>query len=209
MAALAMASALSGCAGWDPEVRARERATETLSCREVQSTKVGEYLYDVEGCGRRVRILCSSGAMDPVCVAVRSPGHEGIEAAHTAGGEEEMPDTRTALVVPPAEPTSDPATSDAELGPALAVAAPPAGDSGPALEADVRAAIDARGAVVLACLDVPLATVVVSCTPTGHTVELRAREGQTVDPSDAGCVSHALRELPRCEGRIVHVIEAR
>ncbi len=76
-----------GCAGWDPEARARDQAREWLDCEEVALESVGESAYRASGCGRTLGVACTTSTNEPYCTRVRIASAGGEESGARAGAE--------------------------------------------------------------------------------------------------------------------------
>lgn len=113
---------IQGCAGWEPEARARDQAREWLECDEVALEPVGESAYRATGCGRTLGVACATSTNEPHCTRVRIA---------SAGGD---------------EPASPPAPVQG------AVATETAVENETETDSQLRATLDARREDVLACV---------------------------------------------------------
>ena len=77
---------LLACESWDPSIRARERAAEIFSCESVELTQTEENRWHAIGCGHEGDFACPAGALEPVCIQVRTAGGE-----HAVDDEPEPP----------------------------------------------------------------------------------------------------------------------
>ncbi len=148
---LAPVVVLGACATWDPDNQARDRAMAVLECEEVTMVKLADNHYRGTGCGGRIEILCSSGHLEPVCLAVRPRGDEHVSgiADLGSGGEDaeaERGDDEVARVEPAAG-TPDP-EAEGPSGPEADDEQPMATEP---IEAHIRSGLDARRDDVLAC----------------------------------------------------------
>jgi len=129
---LVAASMALGCASFDTGSVARASAAELLACNEaaVEVEQIGAYRYRAEGCGDRVTMACTAGALEPQCLRVADGAPVAADMEDHAPGE------------PPG-----PVESEAE----------PAPDD--ELEARIRANLDARSDDILACVGAERAAV--------------------------------------------------
>lgn len=111
----------AGCAGWEPEPRARALAQEIMHCDALTLSDGGESVWQVSGCGQEIWVACTNGRNEPYCTQVRRPG--------SAGGEQR-------------------AEAEADAGPAAAAVSTPVPRS---VDASVREFLDAHVEDVLAC----------------------------------------------------------
>lgn len=114
----------AGCAGWEPEPRARALAQELMHCDAVTMTDGGESVWQVNGCGNEIWVACTNGRNEPYCTQVRRPGSAGGEATASA------------------------ATTDAAAAGSVAAAPVPVART---VDASVREFLDAHVDDVLAC----------------------------------------------------------
>lgn len=164
---------VSACSDWDTETQARERAVAVLGCHEVVVASRSHERFRIEGCGRSVDVLCTSGRNDPTCIAGR-PSDATLSDVG-AGGEVPPP--------PEAPPTSGReavvrAGLDARRGDVLACASRPS--------VVVRATYASDGSVVFG-LNGELAG-----SPEEGCVRA-ALDGVRVEPGEAGVVLHLVR----------------
>ncbi len=185
--ALALALALGGCAQFDTGSAARRRSSELLDCDEedVEIEQVGAYRFRGEGCGRRVEVVCTAAALEPVCFRQSTP---------TAGGEAPFEgDELVEVDAPPEAPPSE--APDIEA---------------PDIEARVRAGLDARRDDILACVGQERAAVRVAYEADGAvTISL---QGPLEASAEEGCVRSALAGVrvpsSTTSGVVVHLVVA-
>lgn len=177
---------IAGCAAWDAESRARDRAREWLDCEQVELTRHSEHAWRAEGCGRHADVACTTSDNEPECIRVRFP-------------------TTVAIAAPPPEPEPD-APSAADL-PVSSPAPETQGAEVTAAEAAVRAALDAAHADVLAC--VARDRVVVRATWDAAGVVSLALQGDLAGSPEEGCVRAALSALSApagAAGTVLHLV---
>ncbi len=191
---------LVGCPELDTGHVASQRLLAALDCpaSETEIEQVGAYRYVGEGCGRTATVACTASSFEPRCVPER-----------TSGGELAQADEG-----PPVDP---PAASPAGLAVADApdpVPEPAGGAEGTAvaaIEASIRAGLDARREDVLACVGRSRVAVRAGYAPDGSVAlslngplagspEERCvqdvLDGVRVPGGGAGVVIHLVREAP-------------
>ncbi|GAB4210010.1 MAG: hypothetical protein OHK0013_30110 [Sandaracinaceae bacterium] len=183
----------AGCASWDPDNQARDRAIAVLDCTEVTVEKVADLHYRAAGCGGRVDVLCSAGHLEPVCLAVRPRDEARVSglAEQGAGGEVAVDDE--------GESAGDDAVGvAADVGMA---------DPASGVERQIRRGLDARRDDVLACTGRSATVVRVRYQPDGRvTVSLA---GDLEGGPEEGCVRAAIggvRVEPGHEGVVMHLL---
>lgn len=201
---LAGLGAIAGCESWDPSVRARQAASEAFACDSASVTQTEENRWHATGCGHEGDFACTAGALEPVCIQVRSAGGEtpveseeprehrsmaAEEAALYATAEREDPDLDPSADEAPPEPT------DASEG------------ASEAAEAAIRAGIDAHRADVIACTQHD-PTVVRVTYATDGTLTIALGGGLEGSPEE-GCVRAALAGARAPEGghgTVLHLV---
>ncbi|MDQ3035677.1 MAG: hypothetical protein M3Y87_24945 [Myxococcota bacterium] len=181
------AIAMPGCAGWDAEAQARDRAREWLDCDEVELEAAAETAWHARGCGRSVDVACSTSANSPHCIQVRIAtrgGEDELAAPDHVADADDQPVSASDPV-----PATDPAPAS-ETASASAFAATSS-------ERALRAALDAHRDDLLAC--VSRDRVVVRATWTADGALTLALDGDLAGSAEEGCVRAALAEL-RAEG---------
>lgn len=78
---------IQGCAGWEPEARARDQARQWLECDEVALESVGESAYRATGCGRTLGVACTTSTNEPQCTRVRIASAGGDERVAPAAAQ--------------------------------------------------------------------------------------------------------------------------
>ncbi|MFO0708589.1 MAG: hypothetical protein U0353_02050 [Sandaracinus sp.] len=183
----ASAIVLLACGQWEPETVARDRAIAALDCNEVTLTKITDNRFRASGCGGVVEVLCTAAQNEPVCLVgrAREEGHVSGIADLGSGGEVSDDDDTT--------PTD---AHDA-----------PADDEIAALEARIRAGIDAHRDDVLACTGRSASVVRVRYAVDGAiTLTLG---GDLEGSPEEGCVRAAIggvRVSPGHEGTVMHLV---
>jgi hypothetical protein len=210
--ALGLVVALLGCAGWEPETRARERALEVLHCEEIELTRREESQWHATGCGREVEIACTTVALEPTCIQVRLAGTEeehwsvpeeaSDEFVTTSGDEAPPTDAELRAMAIADDEDVDPAADEGiaeDEGPPVASAS--------TIEATIRRGLDARRADVLACTGRTASVVRVHYDLEGGLVITLA--GDLEGSPEEGCVRAALSgvHVARGEsGTVLHLL---
>ena len=209
------ATAALGCESWDPSIRARDRARETWACESVELTQTEENRWHAVGCGHEGDFACTSGALEPTCIQVRTAGGEHPrdeeEEALEARAPEGLDSSEAALWAraeredPDLDPSADEGAADAAPPPPTTTAAP-TGDA--TAEAAIRAGLDARRVDVYACTQRDPTVVRVAYAPDGS-VEIHLAGGLE-GSAEEGCVRAALAGVraPASEagGTVLHLI---
>lgn len=206
MALTLSALALCGCESWDPSVRARERAAETFECPGIEMTQTEENRWHAIGCGHEGDFACTAGALEPVCIQVRTAGGE-----HPLDDESDAPpDTRSiaeseaALYAraehedPDLDPSADEsvAETEAEAEPAESAA-----------ERTIRAGLDAHRADIVACTQRDPTVLRVVYASDGE-LDVHLSGGLEGSPEE-GCVRAALAGARAPEGEsgtVLHLV---
>lgn len=194
---------LASCESWDPSIRARQRAVETFSCDTVELQQTEENRWHAVGCGMEGDFACTSGALDPVCIQVRSAGGE-----HGPNDEEETspPDTRS-LAEQEAALYAEAAHEDPDVDPAADESAAEVPAAPGSAETTIRAGLDAHHADIYACTQHDPTVLRVTYTSDGE-LEIHLSGGLEGSPEE-GCVRAALAGARAPEGEsgtVLHLV---
>lgn len=183
-------TACAGCAQWDAEARARDRARGWLDCETIELTRYSEHAWRAEGCGQHVDVACTTADNEPECIRVRFPA--AVVAAETGAETEAEIEAET-------ETGTETGAGGAETGVgAEAEGVASAGGEVGAAEAAIRAALDAARGDVLACVSRERAVVRATWDAAGA-VSLTL-EGDLAGSAEEGCVRAALSHVRAPEG---------
>lgn len=208
---IALLTLLVACGQWEDQNKARDVARELLECFDVEVERTEAHRFHAEGCDRHADIVCSEGALEPVCIRVRE---------RTAGGEVESDDlaeedvaeeeaaATDATLVPDGysieevepDPDADDEATDDDRG---AIRAASSG----AAETAIRRGLDARAEDVMACVDRDRVTVRATFHADGAVV--LALTGDLAGSPEEGCVRSAIGDVrvPAGEsGVVLHLL---
>jgi len=204
---IAAALLLLGCGQWEDQNKARDVARELLECFDVEVERTESHRFRATGCDRHADIVCSEGALEPVCIRVRE---------RTAGGETPEDDVAEEMVEPTEEvlvadgysieevepdPLADDEAPDDEPGAIRTTA------TGGVAETTIRRGLDALADDVMACVDRDRVTVRATFHTDGAVV--LALTGDLSGSPEEGCVRSAIGDVrvPAGEsGVVLHLL---
>lgn len=199
---LGLGLAITGCGSWDPSIRARERAAEDFACESTTVTQTEESRWHASGCGHEGDFACTAGALEPVCIQVRTAGGEAPADEHETHDTPTIAESEAALY-------ADAARADPDVDASADESAAEAGDGAVQgrVEAAIRAGIEAHRADVYACTQRD-PTVVRATYAADGSLELRLGGGLEGSPEE-GCVRAALdgAHAPAgASGTVLHLV---
>lgn len=201
-APLVLLLVLVGCESWDPSIRARQRAAETFACESVQVTQTEENRWHAIGCGHEGDFACTSGALEPTCIQVRTAGGE-----HPADEEDETAPEARPFAADEAALYAQAEHEDVDLDPSADESAAEVGDRPSRAETTIRAGLEAHRADIYACTQHDPTVVRVTYTPDGA-LDVHLAGGMEGTPEE-GCVRAALSGARAPEGEsgtILHLV---
>jgi hypothetical protein len=195
---------LVGCESWDPSIVARHRANEAFSCESVAVTQTEENRWHAVGCGQAGDFACTSGALEPTCIQVRSAGGEAPESE-----EDEAPADTRSIAESEAALYAEAAHADPDLDPSAdeSVAETRETEAMSPVETAIRAGLDAHRADIYACTQHDPTVLRVTYTADGE-LEVHLAGGLEGSPEE-GCVRAALSGARAPEGEsgtVLHLV---
>lgn len=190
-----VALALVACGEWDDQGAARDFAREQMGCFDVEVERTEAHRFAVDGCERRIDVVCSEGSLHPVCIEVALRGTSGGD-----DGEIDDPAREVVDVDPRVDEGIDEAHATADVTPAGPTPA----------EAAIRRGLDARSEDILACVDRSTVAVRVNHAADG-TLSITL-SGDLRSSPEEGCVRAAIGDVrvPGGEpGVVVHLVRHR
>jgi hypothetical protein len=193
--------AVAGCDSWDPSIRARQAAAETFACESAEVTQTEENRWHAVGCGHEGDFACTSGALEPTCIQVRSAGGERpVEEDEPAADTRSVAESEAALY-------AQAAREDPDLDPGADESAAEAEEAPSAAERVIRAGLDAHRADIVACTQRDPTVLRVSYTSDGE-LDVHLSGGLEGSPEE-GCVRAALSGARAPEGEsgtVLHLV---
>jgi hypothetical protein len=203
-ALLAWASLLSACGSWDDHTAARTYSRELLACFDVEVERTESHRFHARGCEREADVVCSEGALNPVCIQVASRDTSGGEATEVVDGEDVDATTDEGVDEAPVRVASGATAEGASTEGATSEEAP-----SPAEQA-IRRGLDARADDILACVDRSSVAVRVNHRADGGiSITL---SGDLRDSPEESCVRVAIGDVRvpgGAAGVVVHLVRAR
>lgn len=201
---VAWALSLSACGSWDDHTAARTFSRELLACFDVEVERTESHRFHARGCEREADVVCSEGALNPVCIQVASRDTSGGEATEVVDGEDVDAMTDEGVDEAPTRVASA-ATAEGTTTESGSIEEAPS----PAEQA-IRRGLDARSEDILACVDRSSVAVRVNHRVDGGiSITL---SGDLRDSPEESCVRVAIGDVrvPAGEaGVVVHLVRAR
>lgn len=196
---------LTACGQWEDQNRAQTVAREVLECFAVEVARVEPHRFHATGCERHADIVCSEGALEPVCIRVRERGVAADDDEEEADDDDTfVPDAYTIEEVEP-DPLADDEAPDDEHG-----AVRTSGGEASAAEGAIRRGLDARAEDVFSCVDRDRVTVRVTHHADGTVMV--ALTGDLAGSPEEGCVRSALGDVRApsgASGVVLHLLRRR
>lgn len=182
---------LVACGEWDDQGAARDFAREHMGCFDIEVERTESHRFSVDGCERRIDVVCSEGSLHPICIEVALRGSSGGDDGEDDPGHEVVD------VDPRVDEGIDEAHARADVEP-----------TGPTpAEMAIRRGLDARSADILACVDRSTVAVRVNHASDGSlSITL---SGDLRSSPEEGCVRAAIGDVrvPGGEpGVVVHLV---